>query len=86
MPQSRDFVVWGLEQTHQNGSDLLLTTPDLTITGFAGSSTTRSGSVSTNVYRATLTRIPPWPVSRPAGPSPSSEAGATALASPPSVS
>jgi hypothetical protein len=58
MPQSRDFAAWGLEYRHQNGSDLILTTPDLTITGFAGTSTTRSGSVSTNVYRGTLTTSP----------------------------
>lgn len=53
--QSRDLAVWGLEWRYQAAADLLLTQPDLTATGFAGTSTTRSGSVSTNVYRGTLT-------------------------------
>ena len=35
-------------------ADLQLNTTDLTLTGFAGSSTTRSGSNSTNVFRGTL--------------------------------
>lgn len=56
--QSRDFCAWGLEQRWQAGADLLLTQPDLTATGFAGASATRAGSVSTNVYRATLTTSP----------------------------
>lgn len=56
--QSRDLVIWGREWRHQNGSDLLLTQPDLTATGFAGTSTTRAGSVSTNIYRGTLTTTP----------------------------
>ena len=53
-----DWICWGLEYRQQAGADLLLTTPDLTVTGFAGTSTTRSGSVSTNVYRGTLTTTP----------------------------
>lgn len=52
--QSRDFAAWGLEWRFQAGADLLLTQNELTNSGLAGTSTTRSGSVSTNVYRGTL--------------------------------
>jgi hypothetical protein len=53
-----DWVAWGLEYLNQTGADLLLNTPDLTITGFAGTSTTRAGSNSTNIFRGTLTTSP----------------------------
>lgn len=55
---SRDLAVWGLEWRHQAGADLELRQNELTNTGFAGVSTTRAGSVSTNVYRGTLTTSP----------------------------
>jgi hypothetical protein len=56
--QSSDLIVWGREYRHRAATDQFLTQPNLTATGFAGTSTTRSGSVSTNVYRGTLTTSP----------------------------
>ena len=55
--QDRWHVEWGAQtgSAAEVAKDLLLSQPDLTNTGFSGTSTTRSGSYSTNVYRATLT-------------------------------
>lgn len=55
--QDRWHVEWGAQtgSAAEVAKDLLLSQPDLTNTGFSGTSTTRSGSYSTNVYRGTLT-------------------------------
>lgn len=54
--KDRGHVEWGLESRHLNAAtSLLLTTAaGLTNTGLAGTSTTRAGSYSTNVFRGTL--------------------------------
>ena len=57
--QERWYVEYGLEEiTNASPNDLILSQPDLTATGLAGASNTRSGSFSTNTYRATLTSTP----------------------------
>jgi hypothetical protein len=54
--QTRRFVEVGIQQRHYAGLDLQLDTgSELVTTGFAGASTTRSGSYNANVIRATLT-------------------------------
>jgi hypothetical protein len=57
--QERWYVEYGIEEiTNASANDLILSQPDLTATGLAGSSNTRTGSYSTNTYRATLTTTP----------------------------
>ena len=55
--QDRWHVEWGMQtgSAAEVAKDILLSQPDLTNTGFSGTSTTRSGSYSTNIYRGTLT-------------------------------
>lgn len=53
--QNRRHVEWGLESRYYNAAALQVTP---TITGFVGASSTRSGSVNTNVARGTLAATP----------------------------
>lgn len=58
--KDRRFAEWGLEWlNYQSSTKLLLQNTDLTNTGFSGTSTTRTGSFSTNIFRGTLTTSGP---------------------------